>query len=278
WMLYFAEQYGMDFWVDVWDQFRNNRTLPFLDAVEFSLLNRNKALQVEHLINHLWHMSAGPLNSSPDFGFEERFQYPESAFSNTLQFIPDSLSGNNLQALAANYSTVEVVSSAPGQPEFMLNSSVNGVGLGLVGYFRDGSTLEEFTIDPSSSTQTIQTTWNWSDLQDIKIAVVNTNRSTSANYDLTVSSKIPDRDLISQNYPNPFNPTTRIEFSVNSQKNVRIDVFDSIGRRIQTLVNRPFTRGFHFVEFDGDGLSSGIYYYRIVTGQTSQTKKMILIK
>jgi hypothetical protein len=278
WMLYFAEQYGMDFWVDVWGQFRNNRTLPFLDAVEFSLLNRNKSLQVEHLINQLWHLSAGPLNSLSDFGFEERYQYPVSFISNTLQFIPDSLSGNNLQALAANYSTVEVVSSAPGQPEFMLNSSVNGVGLGVVGYFRDGSTREDFTIDPSSSTQTIQTTWNWSDLQDIKIAVVNTNRSTSANYNLTVSSKIPDRDLISQNYPNPFNPTTRIEFSVNSQKNVRIDIFDSIGRRIQTLVNRPFTRGFHFVEFDGSSLSTGIYFYRIVTGQISQTRKMILIK
>lgn len=278
WMLYFAEQYGMDFWVDVWGQFRNNRTLPFMDAVEFSLLNRNKSLQVEHLINHLWHMSAGPFYSSPDFGFQERFQYPVSSFSNTLQFIPDSLSGSNLQALAANYSTINVVSSAPGQPEFTLYSSVDGVGLGVIGYFRDGSTREEFSINPSSSTQTIQTTWNWSDLQDIKIAVVNTNRNTSANYDLTVSSKIPERDLITQNYPNPFNPTTRIEFSVSSQKNVRIDVFDSIGRRIRTLVNRPFTRGFHFVDFDGSGLSSGIYYYRIITGQTSQTRKMILIK
>ena len=278
WMLYFYEQHGMDLFVDIWDEFERERDLPFLEAMNRALSVRNSTIDREHLVNHLWHMSSGPFLSPPDFGFSDRENYPESQFSATMQALPDSLDNRFIEPLAATY--VEVIPSnvLPGQPAFQLESSVRGVGLGVIGYFRDGSTDVQFTVDPGSSIQRVQTTWEWRELSDIRVALVNTNQDSSAIATLEVTSVLPDEDFLAQNYPNPFNPSTNIEFSLNETKNVRLEVYDRIGRRVATLVNGRLEQGFHSVRFDGSGLASGVYFYRIITDQTALTKKMILVK
>ncbi|MEX0648395.1 MAG: T9SS type A sorting domain-containing protein [Balneolaceae bacterium] len=278
WMLYFAEQFGMEYWVDVWDQFVENRTLPFLDAVEESLQSRNTSLAYEHLQNHMWHMASGPAYSPPFYGFEEREAYPNPNFNSVLTTTPDSLTGRNISAFAANYIDATAVQVAPGQPIISVESSVNGVGLGVIGYFNDGTTRQRFVLDPGSSNQTIQTTWNWSDLSDISIAVVNSNRSESATYSLYIYPSIPEEDVLVQNYPNPFYPDTRIDFTLNEQKRVILDVHDALGRKVQTLVDETRNPGYYSIDFDGSGLASGVYYYRIRTNEKTTTKKMVLIK
>ncbi len=277
WMLYFFEKHGGDFWVDVWNEFITDRDKPFFDAITSVTDRRGLSFEQEHINNHVWHMASGPVHSPLDYGFRERLNYPVPRFTHNLSVIPDSLNNQFLRSLAANYIDVLPSNITLGQPLITLQSNSNGVGLGVIGYFRNGSTDVQFSVNPNSNTQSIQTTWSWSDLVDLNIAVVNTNRDADAVYDLSVSSRIPDEDAISQNYPNPFHPATNIEFSLTNTKNVRIDVYDRIGRKVSTLVDGRLGGGFHTITFDGTGLASGLYFYRIVTDQTQTTKKMILI-
>jgi len=278
WMFYFSERFGDSFWVDVWNDIRNDPLIPFSEAVEQQLALRNEDFASNHLENHLWHLASGPLFSESGFGFREREFYPEAFIGSRLASIPDSLSGTGLRPMAADYLEAVPNRTALGQPQITVESDAPGVGIGVIGTFRDGRSETFHTVNTQSLNQQIQTQWSWRDLTDLKIAVVNTNQSGSADYKLKLTSVIPENDILAQNYPNPFNPTTRIEFSLNNRKNVRIDVFDSIGRQVTTLLNDTLNEGFHFVDFNGSGLSSGVYFYRIRTDQTVTTNKMLLLK
>jgi len=81
-----------------------------------------------------------------------------------------------------------------------------------------------------------------------------------------------------QNYPNPFNPSTTIEYDLPKATDVRIEVYNTSGQKIQTLLNEKLAAGSHQVEFNAQNLSSGIYFYRIEAGEFQDVKKMILIK
>ncbi|MCB0749826.1 MAG: T9SS type A sorting domain-containing protein, partial [Ignavibacteriae bacterium] len=84
---------------------------------------------------------------------------------------------------------------------------------------------------------------------------------------------------LSQNYPNPFNPTTKIDFAILRGSNVKLTVYDMLGREVTTLVNKFLSSGTYTVDFDGANLSSGVYFYRIeVENNFSDIKKMILVK
>ncbi len=83
---------------------------------------------------------------------------------------------------------------------------------------------------------------------------------------------------LSQNYPNPFNPVTSIQFEIPNTGYISLKVYDMIGREVATLIDKNMTAGEHSVRFDATNLSSGIYIYRLSTGNESMTKKMTLIK
>ncbi len=93
-----------------------------------------------------------------------------------------------------------------------------------------------------------------------------------------ISTEIPSKYSLSQNYPNPFNPTTKIQFEVPSSKFVKIVVFDILGKEVQTLVNELLQPGTYETSFKGSSLTSGVYFYRLITNEFSETKKMLLIK
>lgn len=97
---------------------------------------------------------------------------------------------------------------------------------------------------------------------------------------------VNDRDAVSapaqfrldQNFPNPFNPTTTIAFTLPVATTVRLEVFDAIGRSVSVLVNEWRKEGNHHVSFNGAGLASGMYLYRISGRDIRQTKRMLLMK
>ena len=89
---------------------------------------------------------------------------------------------------------------------------------------------------------------------------------------------VVDNYYIAQNYPNPFNPSTRINFGLKKADNVEITVYNILGNKIATLVNEFKSAGNHSVSFNASNLSSGIYFYKIITNEFVQTKKMILEK
>jgi serine protease len=81
-----------------------------------------------------------------------------------------------------------------------------------------------------------------------------------------------------KNYPNPFNPTTTIAFTVPVETYVRLDVYNILGQRVATLADGHHQAGSYTYEWDGSNVASGIYLYRLVTDQFSQTKQMVLLK
>ncbi|MCZ7603959.1 MAG: T9SS type A sorting domain-containing protein [Melioribacteraceae bacterium] len=83
---------------------------------------------------------------------------------------------------------------------------------------------------------------------------------------------------LSQNYPNPFNPTTTINYTVPTNELVTLKVFNILGQEVKTLVNKVQNAGHHTVSFDASTLASGVYIYRLSSGNFVNTKKMMLIK
>jgi hypothetical protein len=92
------------------------------------------------------------------------------------------------------------------------------------------------------------------------------------------STVLPYQYSLSPNYPNPFNPTTVIAYSIPKSGNISLKIYDLLGREVATLVNEIKQAGNYEVKFDGSKLASGIYLYRIQSGNFNYTRKMILIK
>lgn len=100
----------------------------------------------------------------------------------------------------------------------------------------------------------------------------------NSSISLTSGNQIPKEYSLSQNYPNPFNPTTKINFALTKQGFVTLKIYDITGREIKTLVNEVKQAGYYSVDFNGSPLSSGVYFYRIQSGDFVQTKRMLMIK
>jgi outer membrane protein assembly factor BamB len=93
-----------------------------------------------------------------------------------------------------------------------------------------------------------------------------------------ISSNVPNRFELRQNYPNPFNPNTTINIQISSTCEVRLVVYDVLGKEIDVLVNQILKPGNYDVNWNAAKYSSGAYYYRIVAGDFVETKKMIILK
>jgi len=92
------------------------------------------------------------------------------------------------------------------------------------------------------------------------------------------SKDIPTDFALEQNYPNPFNPSTTIKFALPKSANVKLDVYSISGEYITTLVKDYMPAGNHSIQFVAEGLSSGVYIYKLVAGENSFSKKMVLLK
>jgi hypothetical protein len=91
-------------------------------------------------------------------------------------------------------------------------------------------------------------------------------------------NQIPLEYLLAQNYPNPFNPSTTIQLSIPEPSFVKLEIFNSIGEKISTLVSEEMKAGNYKYEWTPLNLSSGIYFYKLTTEKISQLRKMILLK
>jgi hypothetical protein len=101
--------------------------------------------------------------------------------------------------------------------------------------------------------------------------------------DETGSRERPSEFDLSQNYPNPFNPSTKIEFTLARSGFVTLQIYDTLGRKVRTLVSEELSSGYKSVIWDGknedgDEVASGVYFYQLKVGDFSEPKKMLLLK
>lgn len=93
-----------------------------------------------------------------------------------------------------------------------------------------------------------------------------------------VSNEIPGEFKLYTNYPNPFNPITKIKFDIAKNTNAKLLVYDVLGRVVETLISGDIKAGRYEIDFDGYSLASGVYFYKLVTNEFVETKKMLMIK
>jgi len=92
------------------------------------------------------------------------------------------------------------------------------------------------------------------------------------------AGKVPSEYMLYQNYPNPFNPVTGLEFSIPAPGFVSLKVYDIKGRQVSVLVNEDLSPGKYKMNFDGNNLPSGIYFYELSAGEFKETKRMVMLK
>ena len=93
-----------------------------------------------------------------------------------------------------------------------------------------------------------------------------------------ISNTLPKQYSLSQNFPNPFNPTTQIRFSIPEASNVKLTIYDAVGREVGVLVNNYLTAGTYNYTWNAGSFASGIYFYRIEAKNFVMVKKMVLLK
>jgi hypothetical protein len=91
-------------------------------------------------------------------------------------------------------------------------------------------------------------------------------------------SPAPSDYTLLQNYPNPFNPSTTIKYSLPKATHVSLSIYNSKGQEVSKLISQDMNAGVHSTEWNATGFASGVYYYRIVTGEFVETKKLLLLK
>jgi hypothetical protein len=117
-----------------------------------------------------------------------------------------------------------------------------------------------------------------SGLYSYRLKQIDFDGSFSYSSEVDVNFIFADDFRLSQNYPNPFNPSTTIEYQIPQSSFITITVYDALGKEVVTLVNEEKPAGIHEVNFEPKDLTSGLYLYKIKTGNFEQTRKMIFLK
>ncbi|HRI86353.1 MAG TPA: T9SS type A sorting domain-containing protein [Ignavibacteria bacterium] len=159
--------------------------------------------------------------------------------------------------LTGNYGAQSYLTTNGGTNFFNVNSGLSGAGAGIL--VPDRSYL--LNMQTGSLFKMV-----------ITYSVI-TNFSEN-----TASTLIPEKFELFQNYPNPFNPVTNIKFSLPENGNISLKIFDKLGKEVENLADGYRNAGTYEINFDASGLSSGVYFYKIVTNNFVSTKKMVLVK
>ncbi|SMO64108.1 T9SS type A sorting domain-containing protein [Gracilimonas mengyeensis] len=171
-------------------------------------------------------------------------------------------------------------------PEFVTDSADTWTRPQLLDGFEKGAKAITATPIPSSSdsARVYLASLNYSDgapVTDItsRQLTIGERLATSTRHrEDKTGNAIPEGYTLHQNYPNPFNPSTQIPFALPKSSHVKLAVYDILGREVETLVDRRMEAGRHTARFNAHGLSSGVYLYRITTGEFTKTKQLILLK
>ena len=137
------------------------------------------------------------------------------------------------------------------------------------------SDINQWKEISNATLNTINNTFTFSQTTAANFFILTGDSPTSVE---SSGNALPDQFILKQNYPNPFNPSTTIEFSLPVRTKVKLTVSNILGEKIAELADGIFNSGNYSIKFDGKDLSSGIYFYQLITDKSIQVKKMQLIK
>lgn len=184
----------------------------------------------------------------------------------------------------------------------LTGTASNRMAVGATVRFVTGSTVQRRTVTagnsyasqmspilhagfgPVASIDTIDVQWPNGLKQSFRNVPVNKRYSVKEGADLVtgtvhgISHDGPTGYTLEQNFPNPFNPSTTIEFRLPIESNVHLGIFDLLGRQVGAPLNTILPPGVHQYSFDGSGLPSGVYYFRLTAGGMRMTRYMVLAK
>lgn len=172
--------------------------------------------------------------------------------------------------------TYDVLFSDPTTQKFKVlqnNGDKTFTKLLLPGVKRGASGLFAADLDNDGDVDLLTTCWNSTRLINIW-----ENTLSPINGVENGLNEIPVNFSLKQNYPNPFNPKSNIKYQIEKSGLVELSVYDLLGRKVSTLVNEYKPTGKYEIEFDGQGLSSGTYLYKLMVGEQSTIRKMLLVK
>ena len=293
WMIFYSEYFGDELWRDVWELIEENKTLSIDEALLELLPDRGVEFSTAFVRNHLWHFASGSRAGQDDYGFGEKAFYPYSNLEGSFTGVPvEDIEVDNIQPLAARYFEMTPSSGDDGFIEVAVDFDSSQVGVGILFYMNNGEMSEVIANGENKAQVYIPGEISWEEVEKVGVVIANYSGSVSTrNINLLVGKNgnsitirdpdyadLPNSIKIYQNYPNPFNPVTNIDFELPQSAFVELSVYDITGRKVQTLTNRQYRLGSYSIPFNAQGLSSGIYFYRLKIDEEVFTKKMTLVK
>jgi len=190
---------------------------------------------------------------------------------------PDYLFGDDVKILVTNTDIVQNLFPGSGilsniaMPD--ITGAPTGVEISLTNLAVNAIAFNKGTTDPVGSITT--------DFYDNARKVYSATDIGAYEFqtasDIT-NNLVPTTNSLAQNYPNPFNPATTINFALAKESTVNLAVYNIKGELVQSLINSNLKAGYHSVNFNGVGLNSGVYIYKMTTPEQSFVKKMIMVK
>jgi hypothetical protein len=292
WMIYYSERYGNDVWRDVWGLIEEENNLAIDDALRRVLPNYSETFAASFTRNHLWHFASGDRAGNDDYGFGEKEFYPNANLEKIYNSNPDKDTVQSISRLAARYFEVNPDAGETGFIDVAVDMDSTQIGIGLLFFKKDGTMQELISTGRNKPQVYVPTDQKWNEIDKLGVVLANySNSQSTKELVLSIGSSdqkvdirdpdfvdLPEEIKVYQNYPNPFNPVTNINFDLPRRAEVKLEVFDIMGRKIQTLREGNLRIGSYSVPFDGSGLSSGTYLYRLQINDISITKKMLLVK
>ncbi|RMF62898.1 MAG: T9SS C-terminal target domain-containing protein, partial [Calditrichaeota bacterium] len=273
-------------------------------AVPIQVVNNDSDLDGDALSVMGW---TEPENGTVTQGSDTTLIYmPKENFGGTDAFlysISDGHGGTDTAQVTVTVTPVNDPPSFTALPDSLMLDPGSSVTVSVWDYVEDVESADslltfeffahpdslDFNFDGMSGNVTISVAANFFGLDTVRIRVTDPDGGMAEDSLLVVvqaptsvgsasSSQIPQRFVLSQNYPNPFNPGTRISFGLPEAAHVKLEVYNLLGQRVETLLDERKPAGFHEVDFNARGLPGGVYFYRLRTDRFTRVKKMILVK
>ncbi|MCF8240939.1 MAG: T9SS type A sorting domain-containing protein [Melioribacteraceae bacterium] len=228
-----------------------------------------------------------------------------AGFKNDIKYTQDGGMTWENHIIDPGFTAVYDIEFSPGSPERIWGGGVHGL------YLSDDSGENWMKISEGIHEKAVVRKIIFTDdnhgyvLCDSSRLYYISNAGSITSVEDVKKETLPTDFVLSQNYPNPFNPTTTIEFYIpsaisnlsdgkssevrnfkdfssqaprNDMVNVRLKVYDILGREVKTLLNKSLNSGRYKITFNADGLNSGVYFYQLTTGEYKHAKKMVLLR